>query len=127
MLHVAYVMVPLGFLSIGVGAAGLVGPAVSAHVLGIGAVAGMTLAVMMRATMGHTGRPLVAGPWLTCAFALICGATLVRVVGQNVVIGGLNGVDLSAVLWTLAFVAYLCRTGSWLLSPKIERKAASKS
>ncbi|MCT4334965.1 NnrS family protein [Paracoccus sp. YLB-12] len=77
--------------------------------------------------MGHTGRPLVAGPWLTSAFALICGATLARVAGQNVVLSGLNGVDLSAVLWTLAFVAYLCRTGPWLLSPKIGRKAASKS
>lgn len=127
MLHVAYLMVPLGFLSIGAGAAGLVGPVVSAHVLGIGSVVGMTLAVMMRATMGHTGRPLVAGPWLTSVFALICGATLARVAGQNVVLGGLNGVDLSAVLWTLAFVAYLCRTGPWLLSPKIGRKAASKS
>ncbi|WP_370283584.1 NnrS family protein [Pseudooceanicola sp.] len=126
MLHVAYLMVPLGFGSIGAGAAGLVGPAVSAHVLGIGAVAGMTLAVMMRATMGHTGRPLVAGPWLTSAFALICAATLARVAGQDVSLGGLDGVDLSAILWTLAFGVYLWRVAPWLIGPKVARKAVSR-
>ncbi len=126
MLHVAYLMVPLGFASIGAGAAGLVGPAVSAHVLGIGAVAGMTLAVMMRATMGHTGRPLVAGPWLTSAFALICAATLARVAGQDVSLGGLDGVDLSAILWTLAFGVYLWRVAPWLIGPKVARKAVSR-
>lgn len=125
MLHVAYLMVPLGFASIGAGAAGLVGPAVSAHVLGIGAVAGMTLAVMMRATMGHTGRPLVAGPWLTSAFALICAATLARVAGQDMSLGGLDGVDLSAILWTLAFGVYLWRVAPWLIGPKVARKAVS--
>jgi uncharacterized protein involved in response to NO len=126
MLHVAYLMVPLGFASIGAGAAGLVGPAVSAHVLGIGAIAGMTLAVMMRATMGHTGRPLVGGPWLTSAFALICAATLARVTGQDMSFGGLDGVGLSAVLWTLAFGVYLWRVAPWLLGPKVARKAVSK-
>ncbi|WP_238370378.1 NnrS family protein [Heliomarina baculiformis] len=126
MLHLAYLMVPLGFASIGAGAAGLVGPAVSAHVLGIGAVAGMTLAVMMRATMGHTGRPLVADPSLTAAFALICGATVARVGGQCVVVGSFDGVDLSAALWTLAFSVYLWRVAPWLLGPKVARKAASK-
>ncbi|KGM48894.1 NnrS family protein [Pseudooceanicola atlanticus] len=126
MLHVAYLMVPMGFAAIGAGAAGLVGPAVSAHVLGIGAVAGMTLAVMMRATMGHTGRSLVAGPWLAGAFALICAATLARVVGQGVVIGGFDGVDLSAVFWTLSFGVYLWRVAPWLLGRKVAPKAVSK-
>ncbi len=126
MLHVAYLMVPLGFASIGAGAAGLVGPAVSAHVLGIGAVAGMTLAVMMRATMGHTGRPLVAGPWLTSAFALICGATVARVAGQGVVVGSFDGIDFATGIWTMAFIAYLWRVAPWLLGPKVGRKPVSK-
>ncbi|WP_109464305.1 NnrS family protein [Albibacillus kandeliae] len=126
MLHLASLMVPLGFASIGAGAAGLVGPAASAHVLGIGAVAGMTLAVMMRATMGHTGRPLVAGPWLTGAFALICAATLARVGGQGVSVGGLDGVDVSVFLWTLAFGIYLWHVAPWLIGPKVGRKDVSK-
>lgn len=126
MLHVAYLMVPLGFASIGAEAAGLVGPAASAHVLGIGAVAGMTLAVMMRATMGHTGRPLVAGPWLTGAFALICAATLARVVGQGAEVGRFDGIDFATAFWTMAFIVYLWRVAPWLLGPKVGRKPASK-
>ena len=126
MLHVAYLMVPLGFAAIGAGAAGFVGPAVSAHVLGIGAVAGMTLAVMMRATMGHTGRPLVAGPALTTGFALIGGATVARVAGPLLSIGRLDGVNLAATLWTLAFGLFLWCVGPWLLRPKVARKAVSR-
>jgi uncharacterized protein involved in response to NO len=126
MLHVAYLMVPLGLASIGAGAAGLVGPAVSAHLLGIGAVAGMTLAVMMRATMGHTGRPLVAGPWLTGAFALICAATLARVAGQGAEVGRFDGIDFATAFWTMAFIVYLWRVAPWLLGPKVGRKPASK-
>ncbi|WP_422027043.1 NnrS family protein [Roseovarius sp.] len=127
MLHVAYLMVPLGFAAIGVGAAGLVGPAVGAHVLGIGAIGGMTLAVMMRATMGHTGRALVAGAGLSWAFALICGAAVVRAVAGHVAVGGVDGIDLSAALWTLAFGIYLWRVAPWLVGPKVARKAASRA
>lgn len=127
MLHVAYLMVPLGFAAIGAGAAGLVGPAVGAHVLGIGAIGGMTLAVMMRATMGHTGRALVAGPGLSWAFALICGAAVVRAVAGHVAVGGVDGIDLSAALWTLAFGIYLWRVAPWLVGPKVARKAASRA
>jgi uncharacterized protein involved in response to NO len=126
MLHVAYLMVPLGFAAIGAGAAGLLGPAASAHVLGIGAVAGMTMAVMMRATMGHTGRPLIAGPWLTGAFALICAATLARVAGQGAEVGRFDGIDFATALWTMAFIVYLWRVAPWLLGPKVGRKPASK-
>ena len=50
MLHVAYLMVPLGFAAVALAALGLVAPASGAHVLGIGAVGGMTVAAMMRAT-----------------------------------------------------------------------------
>lgn len=126
MLHVAYLMVPIGFASIAAGAAGLGAPAVSAHVLGIGAVAGMTVAVMMRATMGHTGRPLVAGPALTWSFAMICAATAARVAGQHVVLGTFDGIDLSAALWTAAFGIFLWRMAPWLVGPRAARKMASR-
>ncbi|APX22408.1 MAG: NnrS family protein [Rhodobacteraceae bacterium] len=125
MLHVAYLMVPLGLASIATGAAGIAPPAVSAHVLGIGAVAGMTLAVTMRATMGHTGRPLVAGSALTWSFAMICAATAARVAGQHVVLGAFDGIDLSAALWTAAFGIYLWRLAPWLVGPRAARKMAS--
>ncbi|MGR3322179.1 MAG: NnrS family protein [Pseudooceanicola sp.] len=125
MLHLAYLMVPLGFASVAAVALGLAGPAVSAHVLGIGAVAGMTIAVMMRATMGHTGRQLVAGPALTVAFALVFAAALARAGGHDLSLGGFDGIDLSALLWTAGFGIFVIRVAPWLLFPKAARKPVS--
>lgn len=126
MLHVAYLMVPFGFAAVAVAALGMVSPASGAHVLGIGAVGGMTVAVVMRATMGHTGRPLVAGPALAAAFALVVAAALARVLGTAETAGGLNGVDLSAALWTGAFAILAWRLAPWLIRPKVARKSPSE-
>lgn len=125
MLHLAYLSVPLGFASVAAAALGLVPSAVGAHVMGIGAVGGMTAAVMMRATMGHTGRPLAAGPALTGAFALILAAAAARVAGPTLSVGAVDGVGLSALLWTAGFALIALRIGPWLALPKAARKAPS--
>ncbi|WP_370046131.1 NnrS family protein [Salipiger sp.] len=125
MLHLAYLMVPLGFASAAAAALDLAGQAGAAHIFGIGAVGGMTVAVMMRATMGHTGRPLVAGPALTAAFVLVVAACAARVAGPAVRLGPLDGIDLSAVLWTAGFALLAWRIGPWLARPRLVRKMPS--
>ena len=125
MLHLAYLMVPLGFASAAAAALDLAGQAGAAHIFGIGAVGGMTVAVMMRATMGHTGRPLVAGPALTAAFVLVVAACAARVAGPAVRLGPLDGIDLSAVLWTAGFALLAWRIGPWLARPRLARKMPS--
>lgn len=78
-LHLAYLFVPLGAIVLGVAivteAAHLA--AASLHVWTIGAIGTMTLAVMTRATLGHTGAALTAGPgsvmiYLSMPVALFC-------------------------------------------------------
>lgn len=125
MLHLAYLMVPLGFASVAAAAIDLTGPAGAAHIFGIGAVGGMTVAVMMRATMGHTGRPLVAGPVLTAAFVLVVAACAARVAGAHFWLGALDGIDLSAALWTVGFALLAWRIGPWLARPRVARKMPS--
>lgn len=126
MLHLSYLMVPFGFASVSGAAIGLVNPAVPAHVFGIGVIGGMTVAVMMRATMGHTGRALVAGPVLTIAFALVFLATFARVAGQGISVGAYDGIDLAAALWAVSFALLIWRMVPWLTRPKAARKAASR-
>lgn len=125
MLHVAYALVPLGFLGVAAAALGLASMALGAHLFGIGAMGGMTAAVMMRATMGHTGRALVAGRALTLAFALLMLATLARVAGEAIPIFGDDGIGLSALIWTTAFALLGWRLGPWLVWPKAGRKLPS--
>jgi len=125
MLHLAYAMIPAGFVAAALTSLGMAGPSGPAHVFGIGAIAGMTAAVIMRATMGHTGRPLVAGRALASAFGLLVLASVARVAGAAVKIGPLDGIDLSAGLWTLAFAILAWRLGPWLAGEKVDRKRAT--
>ncbi|WP_375263658.1 NnrS family protein [Palleronia sp.] len=118
MLHVAYVFVPLGLAALAVSAlTGTVPLAVGLHLLGIGAIGGMTLAVMMRATMGHTGRALVAGPVLTVAFALVGAAALIRALAGTVVVAGVSGTSLAGLLWVAAFGLFAARLAPSLVAP----------
>ena len=121
MLHVAYAFVPLGLLVTAMGEAGWIAPAAGLRLLGIGAMAAMTLAVMVRATRGHTGRSLVAGKALTLAFGLLVAAALLRALGP--LEGG--AVDLAALCWTIAFALFVWRAAPWLVRPRVGRKAPS--
>jgi uncharacterized protein involved in response to NO len=65
-LHVAYAFVPLGFVLTSLAAFGLVQPSAGLHAWMAGAVGTMTLAVMTRASLGHTGHnvgPCGGGPY----------------------------------------------------------------
>lgn len=123
MLHVAYLFVPLGFLALAAASAKITGEAGAFHLLGIGAIGGMTLAVMIRATRGHTGRNLSAGPALAIAFILIALAAIARafLVGQEV--AGIDGITLAALLWTVGFAVAVIRMSPWLLSRNVARRA----
>ncbi|MDQ0995946.1 uncharacterized protein involved in response to NO [Phyllobacterium ifriqiyense] len=59
-LHVAYLFVPLGFIGIATGTTGLIDQISVLHLLTIGSIACMMLAVMTRVSRGHTGRSLTS-------------------------------------------------------------------
>lgn len=79
-LHVGYAWVGVGLLSMGANQfLALVDPTAALHALTAGAVGTMTLAVMTRATRGHTGRPLTADRGTIMIYAAITLAALARV------------------------------------------------
>lgn len=116
-LHVGYFWIPVGFLLL---SAGRWVPSLSEitalHALTAGAMGTMTIGVMSRATMGHTGSPLHAGGVLTAAYALVALSAAVRI--SSVYWEGqyLSALHLSAVLWILAFAAFLTACAPMLLS-----------
>jgi uncharacterized protein involved in response to NO len=126
MLHVAYAIVPLGLVLTGLAGWGLLSLAAGLHLLGVGAIAGMTLAVMTRATMGHTGRELVAGPSMAGAFAMVIVAAGLRAGLPEATILGLPGLTWAATLWTCAFGVFVLRVGPWLLLPQAARKQPNR-
>ncbi|QFU14809.1 NnrS family protein [Microvirga thermotolerans] len=78
-LHVAYAFVPLGFVLTGLAALRLLPSGAGIHAWTGGAMGVMTLAVMSRASLGHTGRALVASASTQVLYALAVAAALARV------------------------------------------------
>jgi uncharacterized protein involved in response to NO len=103
-LHAAYAFVPLGFLL--TGAATLWPEAVprvaALHAWMAGAAGLMTLAVMMRASLGHSGRALAATPAMTALMAAGAVAALSRIAAAFLP-GSMALLHLSALAWVAAF------------------------
>lgn len=121
MLHIAYGFIPLGLFALGLGAT-----VAGVHLLGVGAIGGMTIAVMMRATLGHTGRALEAGRGLCLAFFLVMLAAVVRGLFPDAFIAGVSGLEVAGGLWTLGFGLVLLRVGPWLLAQRVARRTPQR-
>jgi uncharacterized protein involved in response to NO len=78
-LHVAYTFVPLGFALTGLSAVGGVVPSAGLHAWMVGAAGMMTLAVMTRATLGHTGHELIASVPTQLIYAAVFIAAVARI------------------------------------------------
>jgi uncharacterized protein involved in response to NO len=114
-MHLGYLWIPAGLLLAAL-ASWLPGiPQSSAvHALTTGAIGTMTLAVMSRATLGHSGRPLRAGAGLTLAYVLVSAAAGLRITAS--LWGGLflPLVWVAATAWIAAFLLYLGVCGPYL-------------
>lgn len=116
-LHVAYIFVPLGALALAAevfvpGAAGL---GAVQHFWMAGAIGLMTMAVMTRATLGHTGQVLTAGSGTVVIYGSILGATLLRVCAGLWPSASMTLYSISAVLWIAGFAGFAVLYGRLLL------------
>jgi uncharacterized protein involved in response to NO len=127
-LHVGYACVPLGFalLALAIALPGVVAASGALHGWTVGAVGTMTLAVMTRASLGHTGRPLVATPPILFIYGAVILAAAARLAGAFGV--GREGLlTLSAAAWVAAFAGFVVTFGPMLLTPRAEARAADSS
>lgn len=123
-LHVAYAWLPIG---LALKAAFLLGSFEWAskwqHALTAGVFGTMILAVMTRASLGHTGRPLVVGRTITWAYALLTLSVCARVFGgalwpqQYVAI-----LNVAGTAWALAFFLFLVVYAPILIGPRADGK-----
>jgi len=103
-LHLGYGWLAFGLLLLGIdGLAPFLPQTTALHALTAGAIGTMTLAVMTRATLGHTGRPLVANGGTTAIFVSVTLAALLRLLAPFA--GGhyLTALAVAGAAWTLAF------------------------
>jgi uncharacterized protein involved in response to NO len=107
-LHIAYAWIPIGLGLKGIWLTWQLQAGTGwVHGLTAGAYATMILAVMTRAALGHTGRPLVAAKPIVAAYLLLTLAAAVRVFGP-VVAPMLVPITwtVAGILWIAAFAIY---------------------
>lgn len=121
-LHVAYAWLPLGFaLKASLLLAGAPLGRFWLHAFGIGAAATMIVAVMSRAALGHTGRPLVVARSITLAYGLLTLGALARVFGPALYDGSYVGVLLfSGLCWSAAFALFVVVYLPILTGPRLD-------
>lgn len=95
-------------------------PIIATHLLAIGAIGGMMLAMMTRSALGHTGYAIKAGPVETACFWLIQVAVIARVASVFVPAGiYMPTLVLTTVAWTSAFGLFSIRYWKILTSQRI--------
>ena len=117
-LHVGYTFVPLGFLFAGAAALGLVMGDIGTHAWMVGAAGTMTLAVMTRASLGHTGYPLIASPITQAIYAAIVIAALARICASLEPAWSDQLLHIAVFAWVAAYLGFAVSFGPLLLGTR---------
>jgi uncharacterized protein involved in response to NO len=83
-------------------------------------MASMILAVMTRASLGHTGRPLAATTATRAIYVLVIVGGLLRVFASTDVIPYLTSLELAALFWGGAFLTFILAYGPMLLGQRVD-------
>ena len=119
-LHAGYLWLALGLalLGLGVVAPAAVPSAAGVHALTAGAFGVMTLAVMTRASLGHTGQALTASASVSAIYLLVNAAAAVRTTSPFWPDQYTMLLVLAAVLWSGAFAVFVAVYAPLLLRPR---------
>lgn len=107
-LHAGYLWLAAGLTLMGLAIVsnGVVPAASGLHALTAGGFGVMTLAVMTRASLGHTGQPLTAGARISAIYVLVNLGALLRVLAPFFADVYVQLLACSALLWGAAFVCF---------------------
>jgi uncharacterized protein involved in response to NO len=119
-LHIGYAWVPVGLALLA--ASQLVASlpqSAAVHALTAGAMGTMILAVMTRASLGHTGRELRAGPMTTIIYLLVTVGAVLRVAAPLGPVDYWLGLELAGLCWLGSFVLFIVIYGPILCAPRV--------
>jgi len=115
-LHLAYAFMPVGYILAALSAFDIIAPSAGIHAWTGGVIGTMTLAVMTRATLGHTGWQLEASPTTQTIYAAVVIAALARICAvleprhMEVLLA------VAGTAWAIAFLGFAVSYGPALCS-----------
>lgn len=124
-LHIGYLWLVIGLALLGMAALDVLPYSTALHALTAGAIGSMTLGMMCRVAMGHTGRTIQANIPTTAAFIMMQLLAVLRVF-TPLAWPEHTGIlmALSAGLWALCFALYLTFYSAILFGPRPDGRPA---
>lgn len=120
-LHASYAWIVVHLILRAAAGLGWVAPNLATHALTVGAIGGLTLGMMTRSALGHSGRPLAAGHAETACYVLIQLAAAARVLLPLAWPAAyVAGAALSGVLWSAAFALFTLAYWPVLTRPRLD-------
>ena len=122
-MHLSYLCIPLALLGLAFVGSNPIAIKNIMHLLAVGTIGGMTLSMMSRVSLGHTGRKMELSSGVASAFGLIFIAAVSRAL--------LPMFDpslthwswrISAALWIVAFAIFVFRYYPVLTRPRVDGK-----
>lgn len=119
-LHVAYAFVPTGFVMLAgtIFLPGTVPLSAGIHSWTIGAIGTMTLAVMTRASLGHSGEKLAAGALTQTVYGAVILAACLRIAAAFPLAAATPLMEVAAAAWIAAFWLFVIGYGPLLYRPR---------
>lgn len=116
-LHVAFATVPLGFAAVALSILfpGAVDPIAAVHVWTIGTFGSITLAVMARASRGHSGQALAAGRVEVAMVALVLAGAAARVAAPYAEGWTMQALECAGLAWAMAYLLFAAGYARMLL------------
>lgn len=122
-LYAGFLWLAAGLILDGLAAFGQLPPTVAVHAITTGAIGVLTLGMMSRVTLGHTGRHMQASRLTLLAFLLINTAALLRSPAALLDPGDYSTWLLAAgVCWIAAFALFTAIYGPMLVAPRVDGK-----
>lgn len=124
-LFIGYFFTALGLITIGIAYWLPAYLSLGVHLIGVGGIGTLTLGMMARTALGHTGHPIYPAPKpISLAFWLMITSTLIRIAAAF--LNGtayLHSIRTSALLFALALLLYAWRYIPWLIKARADGKA----
>jgi len=121
-LYLGYGWITVGFGLIALSKAGGINPMLAIHALAYGGIGMMTLGMMARVALGHTGRNVFAPPAVvTPMFLLLFAGALARVVAPVLMPQAyVPWMGAAQVLWMAAFALFAFVYAPYLVLPRVD-------
>lgn len=121
-LHLGYFWLALAPLLMGAStlAPGWIDASTALHALTVGAAGTLTLAVMTRATLGHTGREIGSSPATIGIYAFVTLASLARIAAPYLPGDYVHWLGVAGLSWTASYTLFVVVYEPMLVGPRVD-------